>query len=317
MKKIKNMFRLLLALVIALAAYNFFYRPQQDDFKAFLQPHRQTAAVAEAGTQGGAAPQQGGELRVTVLDVGHGDAILLQGGGTTAMVDVGDYKSRDILLRKLEERGVKKIDNIFISHHHADHLGNILTVAQKYNTGKIYDNGNVNNSSSTSLKLADAFQNKRYDRQILGNGDKIILGRDYWLEVLSPGDFLDARVRADQNNSSLVFKLHYGKFTMMFTGDIENPVEAALGARYGKQLKADVLKVAHHGSRTSSNYRFISQVKPAYALISCGEFEKYHHPNQNVVGALEHLGATVYTTRQNGDLAVTVRDGAYTVAVEK
>ncbi len=119
------------------------------------------------------------------------------------------------------------------------------------------------------------------------------------------------------NNGSLVFKLHYGDFTMLFTGDIENPTEAAIAARYGSKLKADVLKVAHHGSRTSSNYRFISQVKPAYALISCGDFAQYHHPNKNVVGALEHLGAKVYTTNKNGDLTVTLQDGGYTVNNEK
>ncbi len=154
MRKIKSLFRLLLALIIALAAYNFLYQPQRDTFRALLPWRQQAAAqVAEAGSG-----RPADALHITMLDVGHGDAILLQGGGTTAMVDVGDYKSCDILLRKLEQRGVTKIDSIFLSHHHADHLGNILTVAQKYNTGKIYDNGVINNCSSTSMKLAEAFK---------------------------------------------------------------------------------------------------------------------------------------------------------------
>ncbi|MCD7974571.1 MAG: hypothetical protein LUF25_02000 [Phascolarctobacterium sp.] len=82
-------------------------------------------------------------------------------------------------------------------------------------------------------------------------------------------------------------------------------------------LKADVLKVAHHGSRTPSNYRFISRIKPEYALISCGDFEKYHHPNQNVVGALQHLGATIYTTNREGDITVMTDGNDFSVTIEQ
>lgn len=300
MRMLKNLVQILLAFIIALAAYTGLYQPNKDGLKL---PEINIPGVSAAKNAAAS-----GELKITMLDIGHGDAILLQGGGKTVMVDVGDSKNRDELLRKLQQNGVKKIDDIFISHQHQDHMGNILTVAEKYNVGKIYDNGLENDGNKTSGKLFNAFASGKYQHQTIGNGDKINIGDGYWVEVFSPGDFLNKKLRQDMNNSSLVFKLHYGDFTMMFTGDIENPTEAAIAGQYGSALKADVLKVAHHGSRTSSNYRFISQVKPKYALISCGEYEKYHHPNKNVIGALEHLGAQVYSTIKNGDLTI-VTDG--------
>ena len=87
--------------------------------------------------------------------------------------------------------------------------------------------------------------------------------------------------------------------------------------KYGSSLKSDVLKVGHHGSKTSSYYKFIEQVKPQYALISCGDFVKYHHPNKNVVGSLEHLGAKVYTTEKNGDLTIVTDGKGFTFTNEK
>ncbi len=305
----KKFINLLLAFIIALAGYNFLYQPNKEEIKASLPLSVEAAHPKKDSVLKG-------QLKISVLNVGHGDAILLEGDGKTIMVDVGHSRNQDILLRKLAERGITRIDEIILTHHHQDHIGNILTIAQRYRPKLIYDSGMPNSEGVTSQKLEEAFRTGRYNRQILKAGDKVTFGDNYWIEVLAPGDYLDKRNYARVNNTSLVFRLHYGNFTMMFTGDTENPVEAAMAAKYGSQLKADVLKVAHHGSRTSSNYRFISRVKPEYALISCGDFEKYHHPNQNVIGALQHLGATIYTTNRDGDLTVTTDGNDFSVTTE-
>ncbi|MCD8175211.1 MAG: MBL fold metallo-hydrolase, partial [Phascolarctobacterium sp.] len=168
-----------------------------------------------------------------VLNVGHGDAILLEGCGKTIMVDVGHSRNQDILLRKLAECGITRIDEIILTHHHQDHIGNILTIAQRYKPKLIYDSGMPNSEGVTSQKLEEAFRTGRYNRQILKADDKITFGDGYWIEVLAPGDYLDKKTYARVNNTSLVFMLHYWDFTMMFTGDTENPVEAAMAARYG------------------------------------------------------------------------------------
>lgn len=257
------------------------------------------------------------KLTITMFDVLHGDAILLQDAKQNILIDVGHPSSKDALIRKLNEKGINRIHTVIISHHHLDHMGNIFTLAGRYKVGRIYDNGLVNSSNTTSIKLHDVLSKGNYRNKALKAGDRINFGRGFWMDILSPGDFLSEGLRRNLNNNSIVMKMHYKDFTMMFTGDIQNPTEVALADKYGSMLKSDVLKVAHHGSKTSSNYQFISKVKPNIALISCGDFSKYHHPNKNVIGSLTHLGAKVYYTNTNGDIVVTTNGKEYFVKTSK
>lgn len=258
-----------------------------------------------------------GKLTITMLDIKHGDAILLQDSKQTILIDTGHNANRDLVLKKLAEHNIKKINTVIVTHHHADHMGNIFKIAGKYGVGRIYDNGLVNNNSSNSIKLNDVLSKGNYKNKRLNAGDKISFGDGFYFDVLAPGDFMTTALCNDLNNNSIVMKMHYGNFTMMFTGDIENPTEALIAEKYGAELKSDVLKVAHHGSKTSSNYQFVSKVKPKYALISCGDFEEYHHPNKNVVGRLQHLGAEVYNTDKNGDLVITTDGKSFDLKIEK
>lgn len=312
MRNVKLVLQILAAFIIAQLAFWGLYEPNSDAVKAILD--KPSAVSAE---QRNVPPS--GSLKITVLDVEHGDAILLQDDKRNIMVDVGDSKNRQLLEQKLSKYGVNRIKSVIVSHHHKDHMGNIFTVAGKYGVSNIYDNGNVNNGNKNSIKLHNILSKGEYNNRVLKSGDVVQIDKGYYFEVLSPGEFLqaDKRIKNDQNNNSVVLKLHYGDFTMLLTGDIEAPTEALLYKKYGSSLKSDVLKVGHHGSKTSSYYKFIEQVKPQYALISCGDFVKYHHPNKNVVGSLEHLGAKVYTTEKNGDLSIVTDGKGFTFTNEK
>lgn len=312
MRKVKLVLQILAAFIIAQLAFWGLYEPNSDAVKAILD--KPSAVSAE---QSNVPPS--GSLKITVLDVEHGDAILLQDDKRNIMVDVGDRKNRQLLEQKLSKYGVNRIKSVIVSHHHKDHMGNIFTVAGRYGVSNIYDNGNVNNGNKNSIKLHNILSKGEYNNRVLKSGDVVQIDKGYYFEVLSPGEFLqaDKRIKNDQNNNSVVLKLHYGDFTMLLTGDIEAPTEALLYKKYGSSLKSDVLKVGHHGSKTSSYYKFIEQVKPQYALISCGDFVKYHHPNKNVVGSLEHLGAKVYTTEKNGDLTIVTDGKGFTFTNEK
>lgn len=312
MRKLKLVLQILAAFIIAQLAFWGLYEPNSDAVKAILD--KPSAVSAE---QSNVPPS--GSLKITVLDVEHGDAILLQDDKRNIMVDVGDSKNRQLLEQKLSKYGVNRIKSVIVSHHHKDHMGNIFTVAGRYGVSNIYDNGNVNNGNKNSIKLHNILSKGEYNNRVLKSGDVVQIDKGYYFEVLSPGEFLqaDKRIKNDQNNNSVVLKLHYGDFTMLLTGDIEAPTEALLYKKYGSSLKSDVLKVGHHGSKTSSYYKFIEQVKPQYALISCGDFVKYHHPNKNVVGSLEHLGAKVYTTEKNGDLTIVTDGKGFTFTNEK
>lgn len=320
MRKLKFVFQIIIAFIVALAAYSGLYQPNAESVRAAVKNNMPQSMQQKQDT--GAAQ---GRLRISVLDVGQADAILLQDGKRNIMVDVGndvkdkvgDSGGRQALIKALDKAGVNRIKTVFVTHHHRDHMGNIMYVRGKYGVSNIYDSGYVNNGYKASVALNSDLRAGRYNGQALKAGDKITIDKNYYIEVLAPGDFLSKKDLKNMNNTSLVLMLHYGSFKMLLTGDAEAPVEDALQQKYGTELQADVLKVGHHGSKTSSYWPFVSKVKPKYALISCGDFSIYKHPNKNVVGSLTHLGAKVLTTHDHGTLTVTTDGKSFDVLTER
>ena len=320
MRKLKFVFQIIIAFIVALAAYSGLYQPNAESVRAAVKNNLPQSMQQKQDT--GAAQ---GRLRISVLDVGQADAILLQDGKRNIMIDVGndakdkvgDSGGRQALIKALDKAGVNRIKTVFVTHHHRDHMGNIMYVRGKYGVSNIYDSGYVNSGYKASVALDRDLRAGRYNGQALKAGDKITIDKNYYIEVLAPGDFLSKKDLKNMNNTSLVLMLHYGSFKMLLTGDAEAPVEDALQQKYGTALQADVLKVGHHGSKTSSYWPFISKVKPKYALISCGDFSIYKHPNKNVVGSLTHLGAKVLTTHDHGTLTVTTDGKSFDVLTER
>ena len=320
MRKLKFVFQIIIAFIVALAAYSGLYQPNAESVRAAVKNNLPQSMQQKQDT--GTAQ---GRLRISVLDVGQADAILLQDGKRNIMVDVGnDVKDkvgnsggRQALIKALDKARVNRIKTVFVTHHHRDHMGNIMYVRGKYGVSNIYDSGYVNNGYKASVALNSDLRAGRYNGQALKAGDKITIDKNYYIEVLAPGDFLSKKDLKNMNNTSLVLMLHYGSFKMLLTGDAEAPVEDALQQKYGTALQADVLKVGHHGSKTSSYWPFISKVKPKYALISCGDFSIYKHPNKNVVGSLTHLGAKVLTTHDHGTLTVITDGKSFDVLTER
>ncbi len=320
MRKLKFVFQIIIAFIVALAAYSGLYQPNAESVRAAVKNNLPQSMQQKQDT--GAAQ---GRLRISVLDLGQADAILLQDGKRNIMVDVGndvkdkvgDSGGKQALIKALDKAGVNRIKTVFVTHHHRDHMGNIMYVRGKYGVSNIYDSGYVNNGYKASVALNSDLRAGRYNGQALKAGDKITIDKNYYIEVLAPGDFLSKKDLKNMNNTSLVLMLHYGSFKMLLTGDAEAPVEDALQQKYGTALQADVLKVGHHGSKTSSYWPFISKVKPKYALISCGDFSIYKHPNKNVVGSLTHLGAKVLTTHDHGTLTVITDGKSFDVLTER
>lgn len=320
MRKLKFVFQIIIAFIVALAAYSGLYQPNAESVRAAVKNNLPQSMQQKQDT--GAAQ---GRLRISVLDLGQADAILLQDGKRNIMVDVGndvkdkvgDSGGKQALIKALDKAGVNRIKTVFVTHHHRDHMGNIMYVRGKYGVSNIYDSGYVNNGYKASVALNSDLRAGRYNGQALKAGDKITIDKNYYIEVLAPGDFLSKKDLKNMNNTSLVLMLHYGSFKMLLTGDAEAPVEDALQQKYGTALQADVLKVGHHGSKTSSYWPFISKVKPKYALISCGDFSIYKHPNKNVLGSLTHLGAKVLTTHDHGTLTVTTDGKSFDVLTER
>ena len=331
MRKVKLVIQMLVAFIIATLAYTLFYEPHQEAVRAAVQQQMGNTSLGQrASGSASAAPAATpeGKLRITMLDVGQGDAILLEDGKGKVMIDVGDNKKDKLgyggrtalkmaLGKAVVRENVDRINTVIITHHHGDHLGNVQWLAGKYKVSNIYDNAMPNEKNAVSNWLNKELRAGHYHNRVLKAGDRVDLGKGYYFEVLAPGDFLSKQEKERFNNTSIVMLLHYGQFTMLFTGDAEAPVEDYLQQKYGNRLKADVLKVGHHGSKTSSIYKFISKVKPKYALISCGNKQIYNHPNKNVVGSLQHLGAKVLTTYEHGNLTVTTDGKGFEVTMER
>lgn len=274
----------------------------------------------DASSSGVVSPAKG-EMRITMLDIGTGDCILIQDGKQNVLVDTGHNKNKSLVMDKLAKMKIDRIHTVILTHHDADHIGNIMPILGKYKVSRVYDNGSLNPKNSVSQKLHGVLAKGNYHHKDLVVGDKINFGKDWHMEVLSPGDFLKGKYgkplpASDTNNRSVVTKLQYGGFSMLLTGDIEAPAEECIVKQHGDKLASDVLKVAHHGSKTSSTFRFIDKVNPKYAIMSTGDYKEYHHPNSEVIKRIEHKGAKVYWTRKHGDIIINTDGNSCKVNVE-
>ena len=251
-------------------------------------------------------------LKIYFIDVGQGDSclivtpsnkkILIDGGGSeTGSFDVGEKT----LLPYLLDRKIKKLDYIMISHFDSDHVGGILTIMQNIKVNKIIicKQGKNSENYKNFLKIV---KNKKIDVHVVKNKDKIRIDEDTYFYILHP----TKNLISDNilNNNSIVTKFCYKDFSILFTGDIEEIAEKELIKRYGNSdiLNSTILKVGHHGSKTSSTANLINEVQPKIALIGVGSNNKFGHPNNGVLERLKKLKCRIYRTDLNGEIILTI-----------
>ncbi|OFV93254.1 MAG: hypothetical protein A3F68_08360 [Acidobacteria bacterium RIFCSPLOWO2_12_FULL_54_10] len=253
---------------------------------------------------------QRGNLEINVLDVGQGDSILvsfprgstmlIDGGGAIPVngappsVDIGE----SVVSPYLWKRRIQWLDIVVLTHAHWDHLGGLYSVLKNFQVRELWVGpGAESENLDRLLRLAAARGvkvQKHYDgyaREVDGVN----------VAVLSPPK--DWGPRRVGNNDSLVLDVTYGARRFMLPGDVESRMERRL-AELGGNLKSDVLKVPHHGSRSSSTTGFLTRVAPAFGIISVGAFRRFGHPHEEVLEALEHAGIRVYRTDQDGTTTV-------------
>ena len=312
------------------------------------EPKKETQAAVESDTQAEANPAEAtpaqdvkGDLKISMLNVGQGDAILIQTGKQTILVDTSDTDERDLLVHELEKFSVTKIDKLILTHPHADHIGSAKTLInpskkeinanpylEKISVVEVYDNG-IASTSPLYKSYMKAVDSKGIVHYAIKSGDTLNFGNSVKFNVLFPTSELvkainDGGQKSDPNNESLVGKLTYKKFSMMFMGDAEKEVEAELLANNKtKALKSDVLKSGHHGSYTSSTKEFIAAVNPSYVLISCGPEEErrntYGHPHLEPLENYLAQGIdekNIFCTRWNGNITVMSDGKTFSVKVE-
>ena len=241
-----------------------------------------------------------GTLQVHYLDVGQADSILLQYGETDILIDGGNVADSSYVVSYLQKQGVEDLELVVCSHAHEDHVGGLAGVLAVFPTAEVWSPTRTYSSKCFDDFLYYADQQK-LDIVIPQPGKKAVW-EDLSLTVLGPVDSY-----SDTNNTSLVLLAQFGQNRFLFTGDMEKAAENDL-LDSGATVKADVLKVGHHGSDTSTGYRFLREVAPSYAVISVGEGNSYGHPHEEPLSRLRDAEVTVYRTDELGAI-VAESDG--------
>lgn len=241
-------------------------------------------------------------LSVSFVDVGQGSATLIQYKGKNVLIDTGEESEYDKLKKFLDDKKVKSISNMIITHNDSDHMGSADLVISDYTVKKITRARYQEKKKTKQVtELDDAIKNNKIKTKKVKAGSKIKLGAGAQMTVYSPSKQSD-----ESNKNSIVMRLTHGDNSFLFTADIDAGIENELVGKYN--LESDVLQVAHHGSGYSSAILFLSKVNAKYSVISVGEGNSYGHPSDTVVKRLGNFSDAVYRTDRNGTVTF-VSDG--------
>lgn len=240
-------------------------------------------------------PEPPPRLTVSFLDVGQGDAILVEGPtGIQMLVDGG--KDRSVLRRLPGVMGPldRTIDIVVATHPDADHIGGLPDVLARYRVSHFLEQGKEGETGTFERLEEAAARERTATVRTVGQGTRIALGGGAYADVLHPEGNVE-RLR-DTNDASIVMRVVYGETEFMLTGDAPEWVEDRLVDRYGSALASDVLKAGHHGSKTSTAGAFLEAVDPAIVVVSAGRDNSYGHPHPEVLERIAASGAALFAT---------------------
>jgi competence protein ComEC len=251
---------------------------------------------------------RGDLLSVYILDIGQGDAIFIQApNGNQILIDAGPGNSVLSELREVMPIYDKSIDMIVITNPDADHIGGFVEVLKRYGVDTILQPGTI--SDSALSKELDRLYEHEHARMILARrGMRFIVdtNKKIYMDILFPDRDVS---KLSTNDGSIVMRLVYGDTSFMLTGDSPEKIEKYLVSLEktdieNQSLKSNVLKVGHHGSRTSTSYEFLSSVQPELAVISAGKNNKYKHPHKEVLDRLAKLKIPILGTYEHGRIEI-------------
>lgn len=248
-------------------------------------------------------------MEITYLDVGNADCeIIRMEDGTNIIIDAGTKDQSGNIIRTLKRKGIRKIDYLIATHPHADHIGGMEDIIDSAEIGTVVF-PSVVHTSKTYENLLKKIKEKEIPAVKAESG--VVLHETDRCKIQLVAPKKDEKYES-LNNYSAVLHIAYGNTTFLFAGDAEKLSENEM---LNYEIRSDVLKVGHHGSRTSSSEKFIAKVNPRIAVISCGKDNEYGHPHQETLQTLKN--AEVYRTDKNGDIIIHTDGTNLTVATEK
>lgn len=253
-----------------------------------------------------------GELQVHFLDVGNADSALIRCGTHQMLIDGGEPSSGKKVVDYLRGQGVDRLDYVIATHPDADHIGGLPDVLEAFPVDRVLMHYMDDDNTPTSYSY-ERLLTTMLDRDIpvtdTAPGQQYALG-DATVDILGPqGDFVDS------NNMSVVCRVSFGNRRFLMMGDAEKKAENALISS-GTDLRADVLKVGHHGSHSSTSSTFLATVAPDHAVISCGENNRYGHPHPETLALLQQRHTHIWRTDRQGTIVMTTDGDKLTVTTE-
>lgn len=244
------------------------------------------------------SPQNAGNtLSVHYLDVGQGDSIFIElPGGSSMLIDAGVSRLGESITSYIYSLGYEKIDYLVATHPHADHIGSMDYIVDNMDIGEIYM-PKVSTNTKTFERLLESISSKGLKIKTASAGVNIIDDEQIVADIVAPVKIDDDEL----NNCSAVIKIQFENTSFLFTGDAEKEELEDITA----DISADVLKVGHHGSRTSTGKKFLAMVNPEIAVISLGKDNDYGHPHKNTIKCLNKINAEIYRTDKDGTIIVT------------
>ncbi len=325
---LKNSFTFIISLIILIVAVIWYFEQKKNAEVVYSGLNEIFTGVSSADS---------GDMNIHFIDVGQGDCIFVEfPDGKNMLIDCGTKSYSDEVTAYLNGLGVTDITLVIATHTDADHIGSMPAVFENYNVSYclrpfVYYNGDNSNQFEQSFNLASSTSGSykcgtptyyNFLNCILNEGcgysyfnkdsdfsQEFKVGENtykYEVDFLTPIASVNDIAYSYPNDYSPIFILTYGEFSMMFTGDAGEVVEEEFLFAYTQIPKIDVLKVGHHGSKTSSTQAFVNKVSPDHAVIMCGEGNSYGHPTQEAITRLYAEGANIWRTDLQGNISLTV-----------